>query len=178
MPKAADYPGAEQFLFTGESGFYMQGVWEITTAQSIKGLDFGMTPIPTLYDKPATQADSHTFVLPKMDRNEDQMKRAMGFIKSMLDQGLTWAEGGHVLAYLPTLKSPGVQKLSPQKDYASVADVAAYDSPAWYSGSGSNFEVVVGAQIGLVMQGIASPKSAISSIRSQLSNYAKTADPL
>ena len=178
MPKAADYPGAQQFLFTGESGFYMQGVWEITTAQSIKGLDFGMTPIPTLYDKPATQADSHTFVLPKMDRNEDQMKRAMGFIKSMLDQGLTWAEGGHVLAYLPTLDSPEVQKLSPQKDYSSVADVAAYDSPAWYSGSGSNFEVVVGAQIGLVMQGIASPKSAISSIRAQLGEYAKTADPL
>ena len=158
MPKAADYPGAQQFLFTGESGFYMQGVWEITTAQSIKGLDFGMTPIPTLFDKPATQADSHTFVLPKMDRDEDQMKRAMGFIKSMLDQGLTWAEGGHVLSYLPTLESPEVQKLSPQKDYASVADVAAYDDPAWYSGSGSNFEVVVGAQIGLVMQGIASPE--------------------
>jgi multiple sugar transport system substrate-binding protein len=178
MPKAADYPGAQQFLFTGESGFYMQGVWEITTAQGIKGLDFGMAPIPTLYDKPATQADSHTFVLPKMDRSDDQMKRAMGFIKSMLDQGLTWAEGGHVLAYLPTLHSPAVQKLSPQKDYASVADVAAYDSPAWYSGSGSNFEVVVGAQIGLVMQGIASPKSAISSIRAQLGEYAKTADPL
>jgi multiple sugar transport system substrate-binding protein len=106
------------------------------------------------------------------------MKRAMGFIKSMLDQGQTWAEGGHVLAYLPKLNSPAVQKLSPQKDYAPVADVAAYDSPAWYSGSGSNFEVVVGAQIGLVMQGIASPKSAISSIRSQLGEYAKTADPL
>ena len=178
MPKAADYPGAQQFLFTDKAGFYMQGVWEITTAQSIKGLDFGMTPIPTLFDKPATQADSHTFVLPKMDRNEDQMKRAMGFIKSMLDQGLIWAEGGHVLSYLPTLESPEVQKLSPQSDYASVADRAAYDDPAWYSGSGSNFEVVVGAQIGLVMQGIASPKSAISSIRPQLSNYAKTADPL
>jgi multiple sugar transport system substrate-binding protein len=37
---------------------------------------------------------------------------------------------------------------------------------------------VVGAQIGLVMQGIASPKSAISSIKAQLGNYAKTADPL
>jgi multiple sugar transport system substrate-binding protein len=102
----------------------------------------------------------------------------MGFIKSMLDQGLIWAEGGHVLSYLPMLESPEVQKLSPQSDYASVADVAAYDDPAWYSGSGSNFEVVVGAQIGIVMQGIASPKSAISSIKSQLGEYAKTADPL
>ena len=106
------------------------------------------------------------------------MTRAMGFIKSMLDQGLTWAEGGHVLSYLPTLNSPDVQALTPQSEYASAADNAVYDDPAWYSGSGSNFEVVVGAQIGLVMQGIASPGEAISSIRSQLSTYAETADPL
>jgi multiple sugar transport system substrate-binding protein len=178
MPRAADYAGAQQFLFTGESGFYMQGEWEITTAQSIKGLDFGMAPIPTIFDRPATQADSHTFILPKLDRDEAQMQRAMGFIKSMLDQGLIWAEGGHILAYLPTLESPKVKALSPQSDYASVADVAAYDDPAWYSGSGSNFEVVVGAQIGLCMQGIASPAEAISSIRSQLNTYANTADPL
>ena len=178
MPRAVDYPGAQQLMFTGAAGFYLQGVWEITTAQSIEDLDFGMAPIPTIFDKPATQADSHAFILPAMDRSEEQMLRAMGFIKSMLDQGLIWAEGGHVLSYLPTLNSPEVKELSPQSDYASVADVAAYDDPAWYSGSGSNFEVVVGAQIGLVMQGIASPTQAISSIRSQLGEYAGTADPL
>jgi len=178
MPRAVDYPGAQQLMFTGASGFYMQGEWEITTAQSIEGLDFGMAPIPTIFEQPATQADSHTFILPKMDRDEEQMQRAMGFIKSMLDQGLIWAEGGHILSYLPTLESPEVKALSPQSDYASAADNAVYDDPAWYSGSGSNFEVLVGAQIGLVMQGIASPKEAISSIRSQLSTYANTADPL
>ena len=178
MPKAADYPGAQQFMFSGQAAFYLQGVWEITTAQAIEGLDFGMTPIPTIYDQPANHADSHTFILPRMDRDEDQMLRAMGFVKSMLDQGLTWAEGGHVLSYLPTLESEEVQALSPQSDYASAADAAVYDDPAWYSGSGSNFEVVVGAQIGLVMQGIASPAEAIRSMRSQLGTYANTADPL
>jgi len=178
MPRAADYGGAAQHMFSGRSAFYLQGVWEITTAQSIEGLDFGMTPIPTIYDQPANQADSHTFILPAMDRSEEQMLRAMGFIKSMLDQGLTWAEGGHVLSYLPTLNSPEVQALEPQSGYASAADNAVYDDPAWYSGSGSNFEVIVGAQIGIVMQGIASPTEAISNIRSQLGNYANTADPL
>ena len=101
----ADYAGSQTLMFTGASGFYMQGEWEITTAQSIEGLEFGMTPVPTLFDQPATQADSHTFVLPKMDRDEERVQRAMGFIKSMLDQGLIWAEGGHVLSYLPTLES-------------------------------------------------------------------------
>ena len=40
-----------------------------------------------------------------MDRSDDQVLRAMTFIKSMLDQSLTWAKGGHIPAYLPTLNS-------------------------------------------------------------------------
>jgi multiple sugar transport system substrate-binding protein len=178
ISKAADYAGSQTDMFTGKSAFYLQGEWEITTAQGIKDLKFGMVPVPTIFDKPAAQADSHTFVLPKMERTEAQVKRAMGFIKSMLDQSMTWAAGGHVPAYLPTLDSSEYESLEPQADYASAADVAVYDAPAWYSGSGSNFENIVGAQIGLVQQGLSSPKAAISSIRSQLQSYASTANPL
>ncbi len=178
MPKTTDYAGAETLMFTGKSAFYLEGEWEISTAEAVPGLKFGMVPIPTLYDKPACQADSHTFVLPKMDRTNAQTKRAMGFIKSMLDQSLTWAKGGHIPAYLPTLHSQQYKNLSPQHNYAKAADYAVYDSPAWYSGSGSNFENVVGAQIGLVQQGLATPKAALASMRSQLNVYANTKSPL
>ena len=105
MPKTTDYAGSQTMMFTGQSGFYLQGEWEITTAEGIGGLKFGMQPVPTIYDKPAAQADSHTFVLPKMDRTDDQLKRAMTFVKSMLDQSMTWAQGGHIPAYLPTFDS-------------------------------------------------------------------------
>lgn len=178
MPTAADYPGAQSLMFNGQSAFHLQGVWEITTCQAVEDLDFGMAPLPTLFETPANQADSHAFVLPKMDRDEERMERAMGFLRSMMDQGQTWAEGGHVLSYLPTLNSPEVQALEPQSDYAAAADRAVYDDPGWYSGSGSNFEVVVGSQIALVMQGIASPAEGLANIRSQLSTYANTANPL
>ena len=110
MPTTTDYAGSQTLMFTGQAGFYLQGEWEITTAQSIKGLDFGMVPVPTIYDKQAEQADSHTFILPKMDRSDDQVLRAMTFIKSMLDQSLTWAEGGHIPAYLPTFEQRRVQE--------------------------------------------------------------------
>ncbi|WP_432535560.1 extracellular solute-binding protein [Kineococcus arenarius] len=178
MPQATDYAGSQTLMFTGQSAFYLQGEWEITTAQSVEGLEFGMVPVPTLFDQPACQADSHAFVLPTMERTPDQFERAMGFVKSMLDQSLAWAEGGHVPAYLPALRSPEYAAMEPQSDYAEAADYAVYDAPAWYSGSGSNFENIVGAQIGLVMQGIASPEEAIASMRSQLGTYARTADPL
>jgi multiple sugar transport system substrate-binding protein len=178
MPENADYAGSQTLMFTGKSGFYLQGEWEITTAQDVEGLEFGMVPVPTLFDQPATQADSHTFVLPRMDRDDGQVLRAMEFIKSMLDQSLAWAEGGHIPAYLPTLQSQEYKDLKPQANYAAAADTVVFDAPAWYSGSGSAFERIVGAQIGLVQQGLASPEAALESIQSQLQTYADTKSPL
>ncbi|WP_049976534.1 extracellular solute-binding protein, partial [Curtobacterium sp. B8] len=153
LNKGLDYATAETLMFTGKAGFFMQGEWEISTAQSIKGLKFGMAPIPQLFDKPATQADSHTFILPRKDRTPEQRKAHMLFIKQMLEQSMTWAEGGHVPAYMPTFDSTAYKKLEPQSDYASAAESAVFDDPAWYGGSGSTFENTVGAQLALVQQG-------------------------
>jgi multiple sugar transport system substrate-binding protein len=178
LNKGLDYAGSQTQMFTGKAGFYLQGEWEITTAQSIKGLKFGMVPVPQLYDKPAAQADSHTFVLPRKNRTPEQRKQAMGFIKTMLDQSQTWAMGGHVPGYLPTLDSAAYKKLEPQADYASAAKVAVYDDPAWYGGSGSTFENIVGAQMALVQQMSLSPQGALKAIKDQLDVYLRTPSPL
>ncbi|MBO0811155.1 MAG: extracellular solute-binding protein [Microlunatus sp.] len=178
MPANTDYAGAETLMFTGKSAFYLEGEWEISTAEAVPGLKFGMAMIPTIFDNPANQADSHMFVLPRMNRSADQMKRDMGFIKFLLSQSMTWAKGGHIPAYLPIKNSEAYKKLLPQANYAQAANYAVYDAPAWYSGSGSNFENVVGAQIGLVQQGLATPQAALASARSQLEIYARTESPL
>jgi multiple sugar transport system substrate-binding protein len=178
LNKGLDYATAQTLMFTGKAGFFMQGEWEISTAQSIKGLKFGMAPIPQLFDKPAAQADSHTFILPRKDRTPEQKKAAMLFIKQMLDQSLTWAQGGHVPAYMPTFDSSAYEKLTPQSNYASAAASAVFDDAAWYGGSGSTFENTVGAQLALVQQGSSSPAAAMSAIKSQLSTYLNTPSPL
>lgn len=179
MPPTTDYAGSQTLMFTGQSAFYLQGEWEITTAEAVEGLKFGMVPVPTLFDRPATQGDSHTFVLPKNARSSpEQLQRAMTFVKSLLDQSLTWAKGGHIPAYLPTLNSPEYAALKPQSNYADAVSSVAYDPQAWYSGSGSNFENALGAQIGLVQQGLASPQEALAAAKDQLALYARTESPL
>lgn len=178
LNKGLDYATAQTLMFTGKAGFFMQGEWEISTAQSIKGLKFGMVPVPQLFDKPAAQADSHTFILPRKDRTPEQRKAHMLFIKQMLEQSLTWAEGGHVPAYMPTFDSAAYKKLEPQSDYASAATNAVFDDPAWYGGSGSTFENTVGAQLALVQQGSSSPAQALSAIKDQLATYLNTPSPL
>jgi len=176
--KALDYATAESYLFTGKAGLYLEGEWEITTAQSVKGFEFGMVPLPTLYGTPASQADSHTFILPRKNRTDEQRLQAMKFIKAMLDQSMTWAKGGHVPAYLPVAESAEYKALRPQAQYASAAEHAVYDDAAWYGGSGSTFEGIVGAQLGLIQQLASTPKQALSAIKTQLRVFLNTPSPL
>lgn len=173
-----DYATAQTYMFTGKAGLYVEGEWEITTAQSIKGLRFGMTKIPTVYDKPAAQADSHCFIIPRKDRTDQERHQVMLFIKKMLEQSMTWAEGGHIPAYQPIAKSKAYENLKPQANYASAANIAVYDDPCWYGGSGSTFENIVGAQLGLAQQLAISPQGALSVIKKQLRVYLDTESPL
>jgi multiple sugar transport system substrate-binding protein len=53
-----------------------------------------------------------------------------------------------------------------------------YDEPGWYSGSGSNFENIMGSSIGAVEAGLLTPEAAIAQIRSKLSVLAETAPPV
>jgi multiple sugar transport system substrate-binding protein len=180
MPGQLDYQGSIALFSAGRAGFFFQGEWEITTFQTAK-TPFSMTKFPNVYggDKYAVQADSHTLVLPKRPgQTRDELDRSLTFIRSLLDQSATWAAGGHVPAWLPYRNSKAYAKLVPQSNYASAADAAVYDPEGWYSGSGSDFEIVVGGTIGAVMGGLSTPRAGLSQIKSKLQVLADTPSPL
>jgi multiple sugar transport system substrate-binding protein len=117
-------------------------------------------------------------VLPvRPDQDRARLDLALGFVRSMLDQSRTWAEGGHVPTWQPFARSEEYERLTPQSEYAAAADAAVYDPPGWYSGSGSNFENVMGGAVGAVEAGGMTPDAAIAQIRSKLSELARTAPP-
>jgi multiple sugar transport system substrate-binding protein len=179
IPTSVDYPGAITTFATGKAGFFFEGEWEVATFQTTK-TPFNMTAFPNLYGgRYAVQADSHSFVLPK-DPARTDARRALifGFIHSMLNQSSTWAQGGHIPAWLPYQDSAAYGKLKPESNYKWVADYARYDDPGWYSGSGSDFENIMGFAIGAVSAGQMSPAAAISDMRSKLAQYANTTPPV
>jgi len=178
LPGSIDYPGGVALFASGKSGFYMEGEWEIATFQDAK-MPFSMTSFPQLYGtQKAVQADSHTLVIPKSPTDDPaRLDRAYTYIKSMLDQSYTWAQGGHIPAWLPFKDSTRYRNMTPQSNYADSADYAVYDQPAWYSGSGSNFEIVMGNAIGAVVSGQLSPQQAIHQIHAKLSRLADTPPP-
>jgi multiple sugar transport system substrate-binding protein len=180
FPASVDYEGSIAMFANGDVGFLFQGEWEITTFQTAE-MPFSMALFPNLYggDNYACQADSHTLVIPKQPVQDDTaFERSLGFIRSMLDQSDIWAAGGHVPSWLPYAESDEYKKLEPQSQYASAADNAAYDPEGWYSGSGSQFEIIVGSAIGTVQSGQASPESALEDMRSNLATLANTASPI
>jgi multiple sugar transport system substrate-binding protein len=179
MPSSIDYQGAIALFSNGASGFHLNGEWEITTFQTAK-MPFSMTLIPNVFGGAyAVQADSHTLVVPHGGvHDQAQLDLALSFIKSMLDQSMIWAQGGHIPAWLPVAQSAQYKALKPQSNYAAAADAAVYDPPGWYSGSGSDFEILMGSAIGAVEAGQLSPDAAIAQIRSKLSALAGAPSPI
>jgi multiple sugar transport system substrate-binding protein len=179
LPSSIDYQGAVALFANGQAGFHLNGEWEITTFQTAK-LPFSMTLVPNIFGGTyAVQADSHTLVLPRQrDQDAAKLDRSLAFIKSMLDQSLTWAQGGHVPSWQPFATSAEYRNLKPQADYAAAADSAVYDPAGWYSGSGSNFEIIMSASVAAVEAGQLTPQAAIAQMRSKLTVLAQTAPPV
>lgn len=177
VPATIDYAGSLSAFGSGKAAFLVMGCWEVTTMIDV-GVPFSMATLPQLFDVPAAWADSHVLVLPTGDRSPTKIEQTMRFAKSLLDQSLTWAEGGAIPSYKAVLKSDAYRSLQPQSNYADTAEIAVYDPTAWYAGAGSIFMTIVGAQIDLVQQGLTSVPNAVQSMRSQLTQYAETPDPL
>jgi len=177
-PSTIDYAGSLSTFGSGDAAFLVVGVWEITTMQEV-GVPFGMTTFPQLFEVPAVWADSHVLVLPTQEgRSAESRTQTLGFARFMLDESLTWAGGGSLPTLRPVLQSEAFRNLVPQSDYVPSADIAVYDPTAWYAGAGSNFQIQVGSQVALVQQGLTSTRDAIAAMRSQLTRYADTPDPL
>ncbi len=180
FPSSVDYQGSIAMFAEGQSGFLFQGEWEISTFQTAK-MPFSMALFPHVFSEGpyACQADSHTFVLPRHPSDDpERLDRALGFVRSMLDQSKTWAEGGHVPSWEPFRDSAQYRQLSPQSNYAEAAEAAVYNPEAWYSGSGSTFEIIMGSAIGSVLAGQLSPEAALNEMRANLTDLARTDSPI
>ena len=173
-----DYQGSVAFFGNGTAAFALNGEWEVTTYQAMK-MKFGMRTVPTIFDRPANQADAHTFVIPRNPgRSPERLDAALAFISRLVRKGLDWAKGGHVPAYREVFESAEYRKLSPQSDYAEAAERVVFDPLAWYSGSGSNLETNAGSAFKPVITGAQKPEQGLATFRDYLGRMSKKEPPV
>jgi len=137
----------------GGSGMLFSGVWELPTMKKA-GIPVDAATIPTLYGTPASYADSHSFVLPRqLKLNEDKRRDVYKFVTDVLKGSLSWAEAGHIPGYHPVVQSQAYRELTPQIHYANAADIIAYDPESWFSGSGSDWQTYFAENVQNVLLG-------------------------
>ncbi|MCM0614623.1 extracellular solute-binding protein [Paenarthrobacter sp. TYUT067] len=137
----------------GGSGMLFSGVWELPTMKKA-GIPVDAATIPTLYGTPASYADSHSFVLPRqLKLNEDKRRDVYKFVTDVLKGSLSWAEAGHIPGYQPVVQSQAYRELTPQIHYANAADIIAYDPESWFSGSGSDWQTYFAENVQNVLLG-------------------------
>ncbi|MDN3310095.1 extracellular solute-binding protein [Microbacterium oryzae] len=157
-----DYQSAIAEFATGRSGMLLTGVWELRTMEAA-GIPFDATMIPTLFGTDSVYADSHSFVLPhQTEPDPDKRDLTYRFVADLLKGSFDWAEAGHIPAYLPVTQSPDYADLVPQAHYADAAEHVAYDPPAWFTGSGSNFQGDFGASVQDALLSGGDPAAAIA----------------
>ncbi len=164
-----DYAGSIALFGGAKSGFLWNGEWEVTTFAAQKNFNYNMVPFPFVYDQYHSQADSHSFVLPhQIAQDPASRDAAFQFLRFMLSDSLTWAQGGHVPAFLPVADSSAYKALKPQSNYASAAATVVVDPNAWFSGSGSEMENQTSAAIQTVINGQASPQQGLKQFRAAM----------
>jgi multiple sugar transport system substrate-binding protein len=140
MATASDIQSGIAEFVSGESGMLFTGVWEVPSAEAA-GIPYDASIIPTLFGTPAVYADSHAFVLPRQSQVDDAKREDVyRMVSTILKDSISWAEAGHIPAYGPVVDSPEYAALVPQAHYAEAAQYLNYDPPAWFSGSGSDFQ--------------------------------------
>jgi multiple sugar transport system substrate-binding protein len=176
-PSNAQYPDAVSLFSSGKAGFHWNGEWEATTFQSAK-MNFDMQKFPNIFGSFACQADSHSFVVPhQRNMSSDRLTAILTFISFMLKDSVTWAQGGHIPAYLPIATGSAYKNLSPQSHYADAAKYVTYDPTAWWSGSASQMEVDASSYFQAILLGKATPAHAIGQFHDDLQKLINTPAP-
>ncbi|MFF7854051.1 extracellular solute-binding protein [Streptomyces sp. NPDC007904] len=168
--------GAEQFV--NGAPFAWEGNWSVPVFDSAE-VDYGATPLPPVFGRRATHAESHAFVLPhQADRGGPANEAAHRLAAHVVRHARQWAAGGHIPAYTPTLSTDAYRKLNPQSEYVSAMDHQATEPKVWFAGSTGILAQRVGPIVVSATTGSATPDAAARRMRSTLTRLLATKNPM
>ncbi|EPD59005.1 extracellular solute-binding protein [Streptomyces sp. HGB0020] len=169
-------PTGEQFV--NGAPFTWEGNWSVPVFSGAK-LDYGATPLPPVFGKQATHAESHSFVLPhQAGRGGAANEGAHRLAAYVVKHALQWAAGGHIPAYTPTLSTPAYKKLTPQHEYVSAMDHQATEPKVWFAGSTGILAQDLGPIVVSSTMGSAKPAAAAQRMKKQLTKLLATKNPM
>jgi multiple sugar transport system substrate-binding protein len=175
-PRFAGLAGAEQFV--NGSPFVWEGNWSVPVYSGAE-VDYGATPLPPVFGKPATHAESHAFVLPhQSDRGGATNEAAHRLAAYVVRHARQWAAGGHIPAYTPTLSTAAYKALNPQSEYVSAMDHQATEPKVWFAGSTGILAQRVGPIVVASTMGSTKPEIAARRMQGALTQLLAMKNPM
>ncbi|MEW1686286.1 extracellular solute-binding protein [Streptomyces sp. NPDC091265] len=166
----------EQFM--NGSPFVWEGNWSVPVYSGAK-IEYGATPLPPVFGRQATHAESHSFVLPhQADRGGATNEAAHRLAAYVVKNALAWAAGGHIPAYTPTLGSAAYRKLTPQNEYVSAMTHQATEPKAWFAGSTGTLAARIGPVVAASSLGSAKPAAAAHRMKNVLEQLLAMKNPM
>jgi multiple sugar transport system substrate-binding protein len=180
-----DYPASTSQFMGGGAGFMINGVWEVpelvrAAKAGTLGFDYGVVPLPRLYQDASVWTDSHAFAIPA---NEGQplapgrLRALLSFMRYLSLHSMGWAEGGHVPAYRPVAESSEARALMPNALYAAAAQNTVYDPDGWYMGAAGPVEAMASKFLPAALSGQLTPAEALGMFEKEASRLLRKPPP-
>ncbi|MEV5610512.1 extracellular solute-binding protein [Streptomyces sp. NPDC052225] len=169
-------PTGEQFI--NGAPFTWEGNWSVPVFSGAE-LDYGAIPLPPVFGKKATHAESHSFVLPHQgNRGGATNEGAHELAAYVVKHALQWAAGGHIPAYTPNLSTPAYKKLTPQNEYVSAMDHQATEPKVWFAGSTGVLAQDLGPMVVSSTMGSAKPAAVGARMKKELGKLLASKNPM
>lgn len=132
---AQTYDSSQQAFLNGNVGMLVNGTWVVGEYSRSTDFDYRAVDFPTLYDQPATWANSHTWVLPlQKDADPVKYRAALEYAAFMFENNEAWALAtGHLSPRPSVLESDSYQAAPQREYYVDTAEIASLvpQIPGW-----------------------------------------------
>jgi len=184
-PAGLDYPASTSQFMGGGAGFMLNGVWEVpelvrATRQRTLGFEYGIVPLPRLYQDASVWTDSHAFAIPSNEgkpMDPAKLRGVLAFMAYVSRHSMGWAEGGHVPAYRPVAESAAAKALMPNALYAEAAQNVVYDPDGWYMGAAGPVEAMASKFMPGALSGQLTPDEALDMFEKEASRLLRKRPP-
>jgi len=103
----------------GDNAFMWNGIWNINPLKEVKGLEWGVAPLPQIGTENAAWAGSHQFVIMnKQPLDENKVQASKVFINWISQKSIEWAKAGQIPARNSVRESQEFKSLEEQATLA------------------------------------------------------------
>jgi multiple sugar transport system substrate-binding protein len=108
----------------GDNAFMWNGIWNINPLKEVKGLEWGVAPLPQIGTEKAAWAGTHQFVIMnKQPLDENKVQASKVFINWISQKSIEWAKAGQIPARNSVRESQEFKSLEEQ---ATLAKQVSY----------------------------------------------------